>query len=406
MRLRYYLRFVLSLVLATGLGTSSACIFDRSGFGMQGDGGQNNSPLPDAEVADGAVWLDAQVDAQAQADAQPDVYVPPCSGDTWECLGDGTARVCQDNAWVAVGDCPLGCDSATRVCRTPSNVPGELMGEGTAAVDLDASDSPVTINTDTGEIGGSNGQIRAPGPGLDGPSGIYFEQRMQGSNPGLGLGVFVVMELTVDAGTLVNVEGQRSLVLLVDGAANIHGVINASAHASVAGPGGHNGGAPGQQGNGSCGGSPGQGEQASHGCNSGGGGGGHAGAGGEGGNSTCGSAFVGGFGGPGTCGVPELVPLVGGSGGAGGVPIPNVTASPGAGGGGGGALQLSAGGGIFVGGTGGINTGGGGGGQCTSAGGAGAGAGGAILLEGPTVTVQGGGVLAANGGGGGGGDCT
>jgi hypothetical protein len=303
-----------------------------------------------------------------------------------------------------VGACPLGCDPALRACRVSSNAPGDLFDEASGGLDVTASDSPVTIFTDTGEIAGNSGQVRPPGEGLDAPSGIYFETRTQGANPGLG--VFVLTALSIGAGTTVNVVGQRALVLLVAGPATLGGVLDASARGHIAGPGGHDGGPVADMGFGPCGGSPGQGEQAAHGCTSGGGGGGHAGAGGAGGGSTCGSAFLGGQGGLGDCGAPELVPLVGGSGGAGGVPIPNVASDPGEGGGGGGAVQISSSGGITVTAGGGINVGGGGGGDCTSAGGAGAGAGGAILLEGPTVSVQGGGTLAANGGGGGGGDCT
>jgi hypothetical protein len=401
-RLTCHPRCILSVVLWMVLGATPGCVFDRSGFAGPDDGGQNNNLPSDAEIVDGAVWLDAQSDGQV--DAQPDVYVPPCSGDTWECLADGTARVCQDDAWVSVGTCPLGCDVGARECRVPSNVPADLMDEGTEALSLSTADSIVTINTDTGAIGGSSGPIRAPGVGLDPTSGIYYERQPQTSGPEVG--IFVVQGLTIDTSVIVNVEGVRSLVLLVEGAATINGVINVSARRNLRGPGGYIGGGAAQRGDGTCGGLPGNGEQVSHGCISGGGGGGHAGAGGAGGNSNCGAGYTGGVGGAGTCGVAELVPLVGGSGGAGGVPIPNVTSNPGAGGGGGGAIQVSASGGVMVGASGGINAGGGGGTGCTSSGGSGGGSGGAILVEGPTVSVQGGGILAANGGGGGGGDCT
>jgi len=387
-------QLALTVVLVTVLGATPGCFFDKRGFEVSDDAGQNNTTLPDSEVADGTAWLDAT----------PDVYVPPCQGNTFECLGDSTARECVADDWVDVGYCPLGCDAATRACRVPSNVDAELYGETSAGLDVGASDTPVTIFTDTGEIGGGAGLIRAPGTGLDVPSGIYYKRLDQGGNPGLG--VFVVKGLTIGAGTSVTVVGQRALVLLVDGAASINGIVDVSARSNVGGPGGYNGGDPAMQGAGSCGGAPGHAEDISHGCSSGGGGGGHAGAGGDGGDATCGSDFPGGTGGPATCGVPELIPLVGGSGGAGGPPIPNVTAAPGAGGGGGGAIQISATAGITVSASGGINAGGGGGTGCTSAGGSGGGAGGGILLEGTTVSVLGGSTLAANGGGGGGGDCT
>ncbi len=387
---------LVSVLLLSIMFGGAGCFFDKSGFGAPSDAGQNqtDSTAQDAYVPDSEVL----------PDAQPDVYVPPCTGDTWECLADGTARVCQDDDWVPVGACPLGCDVDARRCDVPSNVPGDLFGHSTAGLNVTGADAPVSIDTDTGAITGANGPIRAPGEGLDATSGIYFETRAQAGNPGLG--VFVMQGLTIDAGARLNATGDNALVLLVNGAANLHGRLHVSANGNQGGVGGYDGGGASQPGSGPCGGTPGQGEQASHGCNSGSGGGGHAGAGGSGGNSTCGSDFPGGAGGTGTCGVPELVPLVGGSGGAGGVPIPNVAANPGVGGGGGGAVQLSASDTITVSSGGGINAGGGGGRQCTSAGGAGAGSGGAILLEGPSVTVLGGGALAANGGGGGGGDCT
>lgn len=370
------------------------CFFDPKGVASDSDGGQSNNATQDGGTAgDGDV-----------VDARPDVYVPPCTGDTYECLPDGSAQVCQDNAWVAVGACPLGCDAVARRCHVPSNVPGDWFDNATDELVVGVADSIVTLFTDTGQIAGANGQIRPPVEGLDALTGIYYERQPQGANPGLG--VFVMTGLDIADGATVTAVGQRGLVLLVDGVANIAGILNVSAREDVGGPGGYGAGAPSLAGSGPCGGLPGDGTNDDEGCVSGGGGGGHAGMGGHGGDTNCGDQDVGGLGGPATCGTPELVPLVGGSGGAGGVGIPGAGGSTGSGGGGGGAVQISASGGIVVAASGGINAGGAGGGGCTSAGGSGGGAGGAVLLESPTVSVEVGGVLAANGGGGGGGDCT
>jgi len=388
-------RNVIAVSLLVGLWLVCGCVFDESGLGWE--------PAVDGSTPDAQLTDAAQADAYVEPpdSALPDVYVPPCTGDTYECLGDGTARVCENEDWTVIGDCPLGCDAAARECRVTSNVPAELVDEGTWALDPPAGDSPVTINTDTGEIVGNTGTLRPPGPGLDGGSGIHYEQL------GPDLGVFSMQGLTIPAGFEVFVIGQRALVLLVDGDAVIEGTLSLVGAGQVPGPGGHGGGASGQTGFGLCPGQPGSGVLSVHGCVSGGGGGGHGGPGGAGGNSNCGGGFTGGVGGPDTCGVPELVPLVGGSGGAGGTFMTNYgSTNPGLGGGGGGAVQISATTGISVTGNGGINAGGGGGTGCTSAGGSGGGAGGAILLEAPLVILTSGAVLAANGGGGGGGDCT
>ncbi|MCC6522071.1 MAG: hypothetical protein IT373_05370 [Polyangiaceae bacterium] len=330
----------------------------------------------------------------------------PCAGDTFECLPNGSAHHCVNDAWVELGPCPLGCDVGSRSCGVPSNVDAaELLAGSSPLVLAGAADT--VFDTDTGEITRGGNQLRPPVAGLDPGTGIAFATQAQGgSEPGLG--VFSMAGLTVPAGTTLRGAGTNALVLLVDGDVTIHGLVTVAASSQSAGPGGHAGGAAGAPGGGACGGLLGSGTPVSNGCSSGSGGAGHPAAGGTGGASTCSApdGHVGGLGGPGTCGTPALVPLVGGSGGGGGVVIPNFGSQAGPGGGGGGAVQITATGTLTVSATGRIDAGGGGGGETVTGGGAGGGAGGAILLEAPAVTVATGAILAANGGGGGAGDCT
>jgi hypothetical protein len=387
------------------------CSFDETGVSSPAllDGAP---PIPDAAGQHDAWAGDSgpgTPDAAPLIDAAPLVDADPsCSGSTFECLGDGTARVCDLGNWVDLGDCPLGCDSVARHCRVPSNVPADWMNNGTGAVNIGVMGSPVTINTDTGEIYGESSQVIRPAmTGLHTGSGIWYGQLSQGADDP-GLGVFAMQSLTVAAAATLTAEGDRALVILVSDSATISGTLLVNADEQEAGPGGFGGGDPDQAGDGPCAGDVGYGEQIDEGgCTSGSGGGGHGGAGGDGGDSTCGGTWDGGAGGDQSCGNPELIPLAGGSGGAGGTAISDGDdTNPGDGGGGGGAVQITAGDTIAVGSVGGINAGGAGGGQCTGAGGAGGGAGGAVLLEAPDVTLSLTSVVAANGGGGGGGDCT
>lgn len=334
---------------------------------------------------------------------------PSCTGDTFECLPDGSARECVGGTWQSLGSCPLGCNAGVRECQVPSNVDPESVGEGDGDVSVAAGGDDTVFNTDTGEIRAGTSVIRPAGEGLDAGSGIAFSIQAQGAGEP-GLGVFSMGSLTVADAAVLRGEGDNALVLAVEGNAQIDGLVSVVAEGAEAGPGGFDGGAAGADGTGPCPGIMGTGHAIGHYCTSGGGGAGRGATGGSGGNCTCTAPddFAGGDGGQ-VCGTPELIPLVGGSSGAGGTPAASAIdppTQPGVGGGGGGALQITAAGTITVSGTGGINAGGGGGGESISAGGTGGGAGGAVLLEAPVVTVATGAILAANGGGGGGGDCT
>lgn len=360
------------------------------------DGGAGDSGIVDS--ADARVGLDAgPPDAGRPMDAGP-----ACRpGDPPVCVGD-TLRRC------VVGDirdeaCALGCaDGMPAQCRAldPSSVGGRVwIGAGTASVDTAAmADCPVwTFDTDSGAIHAASASgtacpdIRAAGSGDVG--GIFFSSFAAPAG-GAALGVFVMRTLTVASGTRVLATGSQALVLLVGGDAIVAGEIVVAADVTGDGPG--PGGASGGRGGGSGGGGPcggGGGDDHSFWDDGGGGGGGNATRGGNGGNS--------GAGGGGPCGDPTIVPLVGGSGGGAGG-----DGNGGDGGDGGGALQISAGSSLSLGATARIDAGGGGGqggagGTVDSGAGGGGGAGGAILLEAPSVRIDGMAVLGANGGSGG-----
>jgi len=191
--------------------------------------------------------------------------------------------------------------------------------------------------------------------------------------------------LTLPAGLTVEVVGSASLVLVVDGDANVAGALDASGSATAAGAGGDV----------ACGPRLGGAGGLSSDRGSGGGGGGHLTAGGAGGTADNGGA-PGGAEGALVGGVPFV--LRGGcSGGAGG----GDGSSGGAGGFAGGALQISVSGTLTLDGE--LRAGGGGGQPATAGGhgGGGGGSGGSILVQ--ASHVVGSGVLQANGGGGAGG---
>lgn len=212
-------------------------------------------------------------------------------------------------------------------------------------------------------------------------------------------------------GTRLLVTGPFPLVILAKEQVEIGGTIDVSASAGNPGPGGFPGGVIGQRLNGlGLGGGVG-GTQANTGArdaSDGGGGGGGlcaaGGAGGRGGTEDVGLA-PGGAGGQPFNASWELQPILGGSGGGRGQgrrSLSDVLFSPSAGGAGGGAIQISAGEEIRV--TGSLLAGGGAGAGGLGVGGnpgsgGGGGSGGAILLEAPSVIVEGL-VLAAGGGGG------
>lgn len=381
MRLRW-----LSVVAGLGLGLSS-CSFD-----------------------DGGVEPDGSDAVDASIDAEPPVCVPGCEGDILvTCPAGGAQRT----------ECDLGCvadDDPHCAVMVPSN--------GVTLTDLDVvpngmtftvpAGETYTIDTDTGRIEDEDGtQIRpaTTGGGVHAATGTFYAQRGT-------LGLFAVDALTVEAGGVLQGEGDRALIVLSRGDIVVRGTIDFSAGCRsgvgggvCGGPGGGVGATTvattargcGPGGNGA--GSPAPDED---GVESGAGGGGFGAAGASGGRGgTQGMPRAGGAGGGiAGCSGQTLVPLVGGSGGgAGGIGDVN----GGAGGGGGGALQLSSFTRVSV--DAGDDadapailraSGAGGTGPVAGAqGGGGGGSGGAILIEGPVIELSDSSVVVANGGGGG-----
>ncbi len=196
-----------------------------------------------------------------------------------------------------------------------------------------------------------------------------------------GLEVLIVSieHLEVSRNGVLEIQGDRAAIFLVDGEAKIDGLINASADLMVPGPGGDNDTICANFGRGSPGSARG-----------GGGGGGFALSGGEGGNGTgLNAGGAGGF----PFGTTDLIPLVPGCSGG--------ESSSALGGGGGGALQISASDKITLNGR--ILTAGGAGlgGRFPSGGGGGGGSGGSILLEAKDLDLKRSGIILAGGGGGG-----
>jgi hypothetical protein len=199
--------------------------------------------------------------------------------------------------------------------------------------------------------------------------------------------VIVTKRLSLAAGSTLVLSGTRPVILVVFEDARIEGILSASAHGAVSGPGADRAcetGA-GSSGASSSGSSAGGGSGGGFGSQGGAGGAGQTGATAVSGGSVVGSAV--------------LSPLRGGcSGGRGGV-VGTSAAAPN--GGGGGALQLSVAGKLTVTGTVVASGGGGGVGAAQQLGGGGGGSGGAILLESADLILEASAIISANGGGGG-----
>lgn len=301
----------------------------------------------------------------------------PCqAAGTQECIGD-VLRSCVTAGELPVDEtCGWGCDpDGTAHCLTiaPS---GSAVTKG----DLD----PDTF-TALGEIT-TGAQIDTDAGTLDGAVPGSFTVTRAGN-----VTIFHVKSLTV--GGSLQVVGQSALAIVATGPIEINGAIDLHGCTGNDGPRtpGPGGGVGGVRGNLAAPGDGVGGGQTS--INSrGAGGGGFGGTGGTGG-------LAGGAGGL-AHGTPELLLLVGGSGGAGAK-----GGGGGVGGGGGGAIQLVSNTSISIGATGSIDAGGCGGVHGAAGngdGGGGGGSGGAILLEAPTIAIDG--SLAVNGGGGGGSD--
>lgn len=314
------------------------------------------------------------------------------------CPAPGTTLV---SCTGAKSPCALGCTDDPKLgarCRelAPSGVaqPSDYT-EATNDVTW-GPDAGIVIDTGSGGITSGATTIRAPGTGLDAPSGITFRIAAQLDDSRLGaaspaLGVFGFRSLKVAAGTTVRVIGTRAAALLTEGDLVVEGMITARAtcdagvpvaggYASAAGP------RPGASGPPyACG------VNNTRTCYAGGGG---AGFGTAGGDSDTRNAAKGGAAFPPLDG--GTFTLFGGSGGGAGGEDQSKGPGSGAvpGGVGGGALQFGANGSFVLSGV--LDACG-----CGGRGGAGGGAGGMIVIEAPSVKLAPTAIIAANGGGGG-----
>jgi hypothetical protein len=321
--------------------------------------------------------------ALVDADGETPVDASVCVVTETSCASVDLLRSCVAGEAAIETPCAWGCNNPSMANPVPhcaELVPGggEVLPEHVLpdAMLADVMLDNVTINADTGQIGGPMNAVRDAGHGVI--SGIDFQVR--GS-----VAVFRFESVTISG--VVLAVGTRPIALVADGPVTISGVVDmrGSCGGTSAGPGGVDGGGRGMSAAGPGGGLRGVDEE------EGGGGGGYGGLGGAGGNNGTNNG--------GTFGGPRIPNLTGGGGGGGGADVNR----GGVGGGGGGALQIASNTHITIAATGGINAGGCGGKHGLgpgSGGGGGGGAGGAILLEAPVLTIAG--ALAVNGGGGGG----
>lgn len=256
----------------------------------------------------------------------------------------------------------------------PANVPADaaLTASGDWIFNSDTCEGKTRVSIDT-----ATGKVSCGGQ-AKGAFTFSVITQTDATFGTLTAALFVTRRLVIEPSMVVEVLGNRPLVIVALDTASIQGTLRATAEfgdQNLAHGGGFDGASGVEKGQGPGGGLPAMGR-------SGAGGGGHCGLGGSGIAAAGGKAY----------GAPPLVPLVGGSAGGGG--------NFGGGGGGGGAVQLAAGTSIEVTGIGAIDVAGGAGEFQSNAGGAGGG----ILLEAPLVSILG--TLAANGGAGAGGRAT
>jgi hypothetical protein len=263
----------------------------------------------------------------------------------------------------ASADEDAGSSSSTAIAA--SNLPASsLSAGGVGALELTRSDC--VIDTEAGDIS------------CDVPASAYHYQAVDQTSGGDRVGVFIAKSVRIAASASVTVKGALPLVLVASDTIEIFGELSAAGLHDNAVAGGST-----TTSTGKGGGPGGGGPLLSYNA---GGGGSFCGKGGTGNAITAGMSGVGGA----TYGTPELVPLLGGSAGGCGSQF-------GGGGAGGGAIQLVAGKAITIATTGTLHAGGGGGGGGGNNG-CGGGSGGALLIEAPSVTIEG--LLAVNGGGG------
>jgi hypothetical protein len=331
-----------------------------------------------------------EVPPDSDTNVTPDAGM--CTSLTNECVGD-MLRYCKEVGGSAMDTpCGWGCigGSDAHCAHVVPAGSGGVELDGVTPADADSTSlaalaaitlTDVTFDSDFGKIGTNTMPelFHNAMTGVD--KGIDFQRR------GTLIAMWRFKSLTL-TGT-IKLVGSRSIALVADGPITINGTVVASGECSsfIAGPGGFNGGSAagmtGREPTDSMGG--GQGAPTS---SSGGGGGGHGSIGGNGETAIGGKAW----------GDPDVPTLFGGAGGGAG----SGGGMFGRGGGGGGALQLVTNTSVVIT-TGGINAGGCGGkaGTGNADSGGGGGAGGTILIEAPTIMING--ALAANGGGGGGG---
>jgi hypothetical protein len=346
----------------------AACQVDAPHFHLPGD---------DDSTIDGSIDSTPGPDADCALTCNGPTLTNPCTGE--------------------MTTCDLGCENHNGSDRCnlliPSNgIPSSLLDGVTADFVVTATNSPHTLDTDTGHYDGLTF------PGATTLSGAYR--------------VFAADSITIEAGATLEIFGAKAAVLLSRGDVVIGGTVDAAAHtsggstcfdgnlhASCPGPGGGFGG---EGANAATGCGPGVNGFVGGGNGRGGGGGAMVTAGGDSGTSN-GTFAAGGT--TTACPQGELLPLVGGSGG--GRSSTN-SATPGAGGAGGGGLQITSlasvsittGAIIDVTGDGGYKS------PDAGTGGGAGGSGGNVLVEGLTVSIATDGSVYAGGGGGACGDAS
>lgn len=262
----------------------------------------------------------------------------------------------------------------------------------TGGLVLTAADSPYRYSTTTGDLTDKNGTVTVTDTVIAQAGGTMAA-------------LISVSSMSVETNALLEVVGDKPLIIASWGTISIDGTIDAGSHVASGrvGPGGADASfCTGTQ-------APGLGDDDTTGGGSGGGGGGgFQGAGGGGGPGDSGGENPGGAGGGAVAAFPQIVR--GGCAGAasGKAGMDQNVADPdarSAGGAAGGGIQLSARTGITVNNAGRLSAGGAGGAGTpdnAACGGGGGGSGGYIGLEAPLVIFSGAPILAANGGGGGG----
>ena len=348
----------------TGMRAATSSLLTTLAAALGWVGCQFDPPPDVGDDEDAATSIDATEPDAIQLDCEPDTIVCDDAAERYvECDSTGNPSL--------VIDCALGCSTGVEKCVdvAPSNgLAGylDMARDDAAATDVVFTGSS-TINTDTGEV--TIGGVLTPVP----------------TDVANGTRVFMFKSVEIP-GTL-RVTGAIPLALVSDGDVSIAGTLDVSADLSASGPGAVQTGACVGSGESNASGNP----------IPGGGGGGRFQAGAVGGAAYDGPAgHVGGA----VASDPDLQPLVGGCRGGSAAYLIFPTPPPN-GGGGGGAVQITSRTRIDVVASGKIDASGGGGSGPGP--GPGGGSGGGILLEAPTIAVDGAGAVVSTKGGAGGG---